>query len=131
MPVSQARMASGIASTSRQIGQCLGIAVTGSILPGNMHDQSLLEGFVPASCACWPAMGVVVVFVLGLGTTSQWALGTAARTAELLDPGRVRQRFQSLPRLGGQVVVTERTRPHATMPRRAATPHSCRPQRPI
>ena len=37
MPVSQAGVASGIASTSRQIGQCLGIAVTGSILAGNLH----------------------------------------------------------------------------------------------
>jgi hypothetical protein len=28
-----------------------------------------------------------VVFVLGLVTTSQWALGTAARTAAMLDTG--------------------------------------------
>jgi predicted MFS family arabinose efflux permease len=85
MPVSQAGVASGIASTSRQTGQCLGIAVTGSILAGNLHGQPIPEGFVSASHADWlllAAMGVVV-FVLALVTTSQWALGTAARTAAL------------------------------------------------
>ncbi len=89
MPVSQAGVASGIASTSRQIGQCLGIAVTGSILAGNLHGQPISEGFVPASHADWlllAAMGVAV-FVLGLVTTSQWALGTAARTAALFGTG--------------------------------------------
>ena len=67
-------------------------APTGSILAGNLHGQPLPEGFVLASHADWlllAAMGVVV-FVLGLVTTSQWALGTAARTAALFgtgDPG--------------------------------------------
>jgi hypothetical protein len=82
MPVSQAGVASSIASTSRQIGQCLGIAVTGSILAGNLGSSPLRTGFVPASHADWlllAACGGVVV-VLGLVTTSQWALGTAART---------------------------------------------------
>jgi MFS family permease len=92
MPVSQAGVASGIASTSRQIGQCLGIAVTGSILAGNLHGQPIPEGFVSASHADWLLLAVmgVVVFVLGLVTTSQWALGTAARTAAMFgtgDPG--------------------------------------------
>ena len=41
MPVTQAGVASGIASTSRQIGQCLGIAVTGSILAANLRGSPL------------------------------------------------------------------------------------------
>ena len=83
MPVAQAGVASGIASTSRQIGQCLGIAVTGSILAANLQGSPLRTGFVPASHAAWLLLAAcgVVVFVLGLVTTSQWALGTAARTA--------------------------------------------------
>ena len=83
MPVSQAGVASGIASTSRQIGQCLGIAVAGSILAGNLRGLPLRDGFVTASHADWlllAVMGVVIV-VLGLVTASRWALGTAARTA--------------------------------------------------
>jgi len=87
MPVSQAGVASGIASTSRQIGQCLGIAITGSILAGNLHGSSLRTGFVTASHAAWLLLATcgVVVFVLGLVTTSQWALDTAARTAATFD----------------------------------------------
>ena len=83
MPVSQAGVASGIASTSRQIGQCLGIAITGSILADNLHGGPLRTGFVPASHADWLVLAAygIVVFVLGLVTTSQWALDTAARTA--------------------------------------------------
>jgi EmrB/QacA subfamily drug resistance transporter len=92
MPVSQAGVASGIASTSRQIGQCLGIAVTGSILAGNLHGGPLRTGFVSASHADWLLMTGcgVVIFVLGLVTTSPWALDTAARTAAMLDPAEPR-----------------------------------------
>ena len=87
MPVSQAGVASGIASTSRQMGQCLGIAVTGSILAGNLRGGPLRAGFVTASHADWLLLTAcgVVVFVLGLVTTSQWALDTAARTAATFD----------------------------------------------
>jgi len=85
MPVSQAGVASGIASTSRQIGQCLGIAVTGSILAGNLRGSPLRTGFVSASHADWLLLSAygAVIFVLGLITTSRWALGTAARTAAM------------------------------------------------
>ena len=82
MPVSQAGVASSIASTSRQVGVSLGVAVTGSILAASLHGP-LRIGFVAASHAAWlllAACGCVVV-VLGLVTTGQWALRTAARTA--------------------------------------------------
>ena len=56
MPVSQAGVASGIASTRRQIGQCLGIAVTGSILAANLHGSPLsaslragMDGWSPSA----------------------------------------------------------------------------------
>ncbi len=81
MPVAQAGVASGIASTSRQIGQCLGIAVTGSILAANLRGSPLRTGFVSASHAAWLLLAACGVVVFGLVTTSQWALGTAARTA--------------------------------------------------
>ena len=71
MPVSQAGVASGIASTSRQIGQSLGVAITGSILAGNLQGSPLRTGFVPASHAAWLLLAAcgIVVFVLGLVTT--------------------------------------------------------------
>jgi len=86
MPISQAGVASGIASTSRQIGQSLGVAITGSILVANLHGP-LRTGFVAASHAAWLLLAGCggVVFVLGLVTTNRWALGTAARTAARYD----------------------------------------------
>ena len=88
MPASQAGVASGIASTSRQIGQVLGVAITGSILAGNLHGGSLRTGFVAASHAGWLLLAACggVVFVIGLITASRWALGTAARTAAIFEP---------------------------------------------
>jgi EmrB/QacA subfamily drug resistance transporter len=92
MPASQAGVASGIASTSRQVGQCLGIAITGSILAANLHGGPLRTGFVPASHGAWLVLAACggVVFALGLVTTGQWARGTAARTAATFDGAEAR-----------------------------------------
>jgi EmrB/QacA subfamily drug resistance transporter len=82
MPTAQAGVASSIASTSRQVGQSLGVAVTGSILAASLHGP-LRAGFVPASHAAWLLLAACggAVLLLGLVSTSRWALGTAARTA--------------------------------------------------
>jgi EmrB/QacA subfamily drug resistance transporter len=82
MPFAQAGVASGIASTSRQIGTSLGVAITGSILAANLHGP-LRAGFVAASHADWLLLvgcGVAIM-ILGLVTNSRWALQTAARIA--------------------------------------------------
>jgi hypothetical protein len=80
-------VASGIASTSRQIGTSLGVAITGSILAGSLHGP-LRTGFVAASRADWYLLAGcgAAVFALGLVTTSRWALGTATRTAAIFEP---------------------------------------------
>jgi EmrB/QacA subfamily drug resistance transporter len=93
MPFSQAGVASGIASTSRQIGTSLGVAITGSILAGSLHGP-LRTGFVTASHADWYLLAGcgAAVFVLGLVTTSRWALGTATRTAAIFDPAQPNSR---------------------------------------
>jgi predicted MFS family arabinose efflux permease len=78
MPFSQAGVASGIASTSRQIGTSLGVAITGSILAANLHG-TLRARFVPASHADWLLLvgcGLAIM-VLGLVTNSRWALRTS------------------------------------------------------
>jgi hypothetical protein len=59
----------------------------GSVLDGGLHG-SLRTGFVAASQACWwivAGCGVVIV-MLGIITTGQWARDTAARTAARLEP---------------------------------------------
>ena len=53
MPREQAGVAAGIASASRQVGQVLGVAVTGSVLTANLHG-SLQSGFAAATRPGWP-----------------------------------------------------------------------------
>jgi EmrB/QacA subfamily drug resistance transporter len=82
MPFSQAGVASGIASTSRQIGTSLGVAITGSILAANLHG-TLRARFVPASHADWLLLTGcgAAIMILSLVTNGRWAQQTAARTA--------------------------------------------------
>jgi MFS family permease len=87
MPPSQAGVAAGIASTSRQVGSSLGVAVVGSILAGRLHGPAR-TGFVAASHPAWFVLAGcgAMVFLLGLVTTTRWAQGTAVRTAALFTP---------------------------------------------
>jgi hypothetical protein len=70
MPSSQAGLASGIASASRQMGQALGVAVSGSILNANLHGLVGPE-FVDASRPAWLVLTGCgcVVLLLGLAAT--------------------------------------------------------------
>jgi EmrB/QacA subfamily drug resistance transporter len=88
MPRQQAGVAAGVASTSRQVGTSLGVAVMGSVLSGNLHGP-MRTGFVPASQLGWwivAACGAIIV-ILGIITTGPWARRTAARTAARLEAG--------------------------------------------
>ncbi|HWD85685.1 MAG TPA: DHA2 family efflux MFS transporter permease subunit [Solirubrobacteraceae bacterium] len=87
MPRQQAGVAAGVASTSRQVGQSLGVAIMGSVLSGNLHG-ALRTGFVAASRPGWWIVAVcgAVGLVLAVATTGQWARRTAARTAAMLSP---------------------------------------------
>jgi EmrB/QacA subfamily drug resistance transporter len=86
MPRAQAGVAAGIATTSRQIGQTLGVAVVGSLVSSSLHKARDLD-FAVASRAGWwiLAGGGAVVSVLGLVATSRWARATAQRTAEAIN----------------------------------------------
>jgi MFS family permease len=86
MPRARAGTAAGIASTSRQVGSALGVAIAGSILTASLHG-SFASGFAAATRPAWwlvTAMGVVV-FALALVTTSRAGNASAARTAELIE----------------------------------------------
>jgi EmrB/QacA subfamily drug resistance transporter len=87
MPRSQAGVAAGIASTSRQVGSALGVAVAGSAVLSALHGPLRL-GFVDASHVGWWIIAGcgVAILVLGLLTTGRWARGTAERTAARLMP---------------------------------------------
>jgi EmrB/QacA subfamily drug resistance transporter len=87
MPRAQAGVASAIASTSRQFGQTLGVAVVGAILAagvGNSLRTDLSSGTPAAwwtltACSC-------VVLLLGFMATTSRANESARRTAAELNP---------------------------------------------
>jgi EmrB/QacA subfamily drug resistance transporter len=87
MPRSQAGVAAGVASTSRQIGASLGVAVVGSATITALHGP-FRQGFANASHAGWWIMTGCGLAVLGLGllVSGRWARETARRTASRLMP---------------------------------------------
>lgn len=87
MPRTQAGVASAVASTSRQFGQTLGVAVIGAVLASGVSASSYADSFVGASRPAWwiiTGCGVAVL-AIGLLTSGKWARGTALRTAERLE----------------------------------------------
>jgi EmrB/QacA subfamily drug resistance transporter len=86
MPDNQAGVAAAVASTSRQVGGALGVAVTGSIL-GTAVAGDIGVRLVAASHAAWWVIAGwgLIVLVLGAATTGRWAQRTARRCAETLN----------------------------------------------
>jgi EmrB/QacA subfamily drug resistance transporter len=78
MPREQAGVAAAIASTSRQVGGALGVAVLGAVVSSASGGD-----FAARSHAGWwivAALGAVVL-TLGLVTTGRWARSTTERVA--------------------------------------------------
>jgi EmrB/QacA subfamily drug resistance transporter len=83
MPPSQAGVAAAVASTSRQVGATLGVAVLGALAAGGTTG-AIGSGFTAATHVSWwiiAALGAMIL-VLGFLSTTRWAQETAARTAE-------------------------------------------------
>jgi EmrB/QacA subfamily drug resistance transporter len=91
MPRAQAGVAAAVASTSRQVGQSVGVAVIGSVAVSALVG-SFRTGFPAASHVGWwiVAASGVAVGVVGLVSSGRWARGTAQRTADLLMPAAPR-----------------------------------------
>ncbi len=88
MPRAQAGVASAIASTSRQIGQTLGVAIVGALVTSRVEGSAVGSRFASASHAGWWTLSAcgVVVLVLGVVATSRRGLESARRTAAELNP---------------------------------------------
>ncbi|WP_055620841.1 MFS transporter [Streptomyces sp. JHA19] len=93
MPRAQAGVAAAVASTSRQLGQALGVAVIGAVLASGIGTATYRTAFVTAARPAWwivAACGALVLLV-GLLTTGTWARTTAARTADSLETPETRE----------------------------------------
>jgi EmrB/QacA subfamily drug resistance transporter len=84
MPREQAGVAAAIATTSRQFGQAIGVAIVGAIVASNAGGSTEASATHPA---WWTltALGAVVL-VLGLLATGSRATESARRTAVKLNP---------------------------------------------
>jgi len=82
MPRAQAGVAAAIASTSRQVGASLGVAIVGTVLNARLTG-AFETSFVPAARLCWFIIAGcgLLVLVLGLLTTTARARATAAKVA--------------------------------------------------
>ena len=82
MPASQAGVAAAVATTSRQIGLTLGVAVVGALVTAGV-DGSLHDHLAAASQAAWwliAALGAGIA-ALGLAASTAAAQASAERTA--------------------------------------------------
>lgn len=93
MPRTQAGVASAVASTSRQLGQALGVAVVGAVLAAGVGSSSYADRFVSAARPGWWILTVcgLAVLVVGAVTSGRWARATARRTAERLESAEIRE----------------------------------------
>lgn len=93
MPRAQAGVAAAVASTSRQLGMTLGVAVVGAVLASGVGTSSYRDVFVSAAVpGWWVITGCAgAVLVVGAVTSGGWARRTAERTAERLESAEVRE----------------------------------------
>jgi len=83
MPLSQAGVAAAIASTSRQVGAAMGVAVSGTIVA---ESRARGTDFATATHAIWWVMTACGSAVLALGFVSNaaWTRASTERVAQLL-----------------------------------------------
>jgi EmrB/QacA subfamily drug resistance transporter len=86
MPAAQAGVAAAVASTSRQVGAALGVAVAGSIVAA---ARARGVPFTEATHAVWWGLvgcGVLIA-ILGWTSSTPWARASVERLKHLLAPG--------------------------------------------
>jgi EmrB/QacA subfamily drug resistance transporter len=87
MPRAQAGVAAAIATTSRQVGQTLGVAVVGAIVASHLDGSVQADLASAGAPAWWTLTGCgAAVLVLGLMASTRRAGESAQRTAAALNP---------------------------------------------
>jgi len=86
MPRARAGLAAAIASTSRQVGASLGVAIGGTIAQGRHRAGAPLTDAMHTFFLLAAAAGLGIV-LLGLLSSTGWALATLRRAAALIEEG--------------------------------------------
>ncbi len=87
MPRAQAGLAAAVASTSRQVGASLGVAIAGTIASGGIRTAHNPHFAAATHPVWWLVVGYgVAIAVLGIVSTGAWAKASAEKIAYLLDP---------------------------------------------
>jgi hypothetical protein len=89
MPREQAGVAAGVASTTRQLGSALGVAVTGSVIADHVTQVGPGPAFIEAARISWEIIalcGLLAMSVCGL-TTGARGRRQAERNAERMRAG--------------------------------------------
>jgi EmrB/QacA subfamily drug resistance transporter len=82
MPAAQAGVASAVASTSRQVGATLGVAIVGAVAGSALSDGTGQHLASATHSGWWIIAGLgVLLLVLAVTSTGTWANATAHRTA--------------------------------------------------
>jgi EmrB/QacA subfamily drug resistance transporter len=85
MPVAQAGVAAAIATTSRQFGQAIGVAIVGAVAASGAATSSAAGVSATSDAAWWTLTGMgALVLILGMLATGSRARASARRTASLL-----------------------------------------------
>jgi EmrB/QacA subfamily drug resistance transporter len=83
MPPAQAGVAAAVASTSRQIGHSLGVAIVGAVAASSINGDVRTSLAAASHPGWWITAGCgLIVLIVGLATTTPWAQETAARATD-------------------------------------------------
>ncbi|WP_231737869.1 MFS transporter [Terracidiphilus gabretensis] len=84
MPLSQAGVAAAIASTSRQVGAALGVAISGTVVASS---RALGGDFTSATHAIWWTMTgcAAAMLIIGFASSTAWARASTEQVAHLLE----------------------------------------------
>jgi EmrB/QacA subfamily drug resistance transporter len=89
MPREQAGVAAGVASTTRQLGSALGVAIIGSVIADHVTHIAAGPAFTQAQRVSWAIIGLcgLIAFSVGGATTGAWGRRRAQANAARIEAG--------------------------------------------
>jgi EmrB/QacA subfamily drug resistance transporter len=87
MPREQAGVAAAVASTTRQLGSALGVAIIGSVIADHVTTVSAGAAFTSASRVSWAIIAICGLIALAVGglTTGEWGRRRAKANAARME----------------------------------------------